>query len=86
MSRRKSDPVDIAFRAWAALDTEGKQRLADRMAGYQQAMGVEPERVAPRARQRQSKAKVDGMPRPGASPHISDEDGFTASQQIAKGR
>lgn len=56
MSRRKSDPVDIAFRAWAALDTEGKQRLADRMAGYQQAMGVEPERVAPMG----ARSELDG--------------------------
>lgn len=58
MPRLKADPVDIAFRAWAALDTEGKQRLADRIAGYQEAMGVV---AAPAPKVRQRKAKEPAM-------------------------
>lgn len=57
MPRLKSDPVDIAFRAWAALDTDQKQRLADRVAGYQEAMGVINGTETPQIRTRRRRSK-----------------------------
>lgn len=56
--RRKSDPVDIAFRAWVQLDEAGKQRLADRQSGFMEAVSQAnwPDgKPAPRVRQRKAK-------------------------------
>lgn len=58
MGRIKADPVDIAFRAWANLDDAQKQRLADRVAGYQEARGVV---AIPAPRTRQRKMKPDAI-------------------------
>lgn len=37
MSRKAADPVDVAFRAWLALDADQKRRLADVQRGFQAA-------------------------------------------------
>lgn len=63
MSRRAQDPVDAAFDRWAELTPEQKKHFAWAMEGYNSARrdairdngGVEPERVAPRTRQRKVK-------------------------------
>lgn len=60
MSRRKPDPVDIAFRAWAALDENQQARFADNVAGYQAAKGLA---AAPAPRVRQRRAKVEAIPK-----------------------
>lgn len=66
MSRQRQDPVDAAFERWADLTPEQKKHFSWAMEGYNSARreairdngGVEPERVAPRTRQRKPRVDV----------------------------
>lgn len=74
MSRRKADPVDIAFRAWAQLDDKQRDGFERKVEGYWEAIrkfsldGVTPKAPAPRVRQRKANGKLGPMPGFGEGP------------------
>ncbi len=56
MSRRKADPVDVAFERWYALDDTGKARFADMLRTTERILEKQGQ-PAPKPRQR--KVRLD---------------------------